>query len=133
MVSVPAAIFAGSDAALALEYLGEVALVVEAAFLCDFRHKFVGRLQQPACGVDADGGDIATGRDAECAREAQAESCRGDADQRRQLRKRDVVGVVRVDEFRHWLQHAVPVVRAVDLRRRVVDARRADDLAFPVE
>ena len=68
-----ATVFAGRDAALALEELREVALVPEARFDGDLRDELVGRLQQLAGGVEADRGEVASGRDAERMRELPTE------------------------------------------------------------
>ena len=68
-----AAVFAGGDAALVLECLGEVALVPESRLDRDFREVLVCRLQQLSRGVKSDGGDVASWRDAEGARELETE------------------------------------------------------------
>ena len=80
-----AAVLARRDAALPLEELGEVALIPESRFCSDFRDELVGRLQQLADGVEADGGDVASGLDAERARELAAEVGGRGADKLRQL------------------------------------------------
>ena len=70
---VAASVLAGRDAALALEELREVALVLEPRLVGDLRDEFLCRLQELAGGVEADRGEVASGRDAERARELPAE------------------------------------------------------------
>lgn len=130
---MPAAVFAGGDAALSLEELGEVALVEEASLGGDIRDEFFGRFQELAGGVQADGREVASGRDAECARELPPEVRDRCAEHCGEVFKGDVLGVMRVYVFSHGLQQPMPVRRAADGGALVVDAGCAYERTVSVE
>ena len=71
--AVATAVFPWCHAALTFEKLCQVALVPEPGFHGDVCKQFVGCLQQPAYGVQSDGGNVVAWRSAESAGELSAE------------------------------------------------------------
>ena len=74
-----AAVFAGCDAALALERTGEVALVEEPRVQCNLREQLVRLLEQLARCIEPNGGDVAPGRHVECLGEGALEAAHAQA------------------------------------------------------
>ena len=98
-----AAVFAWRDSAELFERLGEMALIPEAGLDGDLGDELVGCLQQPAGSIESDCRDVASGRDAERARELTAEICLRGCDHACELVDCDVFSVMLTDEFCHRL------------------------------